>query len=159
MSNYDFSSGTAGSGLYKVVESSGYILRKHVINFADAVTVKGSPLAAGDTIDILSLNVGEFVDFCSSRVITAGTAASTATVGDQSSAAGLIASVACDAVTGTLVPGSGALLQNGLTPFNILGKYYTAANTVRLTLGATPPQTGVIEFVVGVIQIYTHVTI
>lgn len=159
MANYDYTLGTAGSGLYKQVEKNAHVVRKHVVNFADVLATKGSALVATDTVDVMTLFPGEFLVGAYSRVITAGTAGSTVTVGDQASAAGFIASVAVDAAASTVLSGSGALLQSGLTPFSILGKFYSAANTVRLTLGATAPQAGVVEITVDVVQLGTDTAI
>lgn len=164
MANYDYSLGTAGSGLYKVCEKNTYLARKHVINFVDVLATKGSPLVATDTVDILGLFPGERLVDVTARVITVGTASSTVTVGDQAGAASYIASVACDGTVGTITGGNGAYLftQSGTTPFAVTwvgGKYYTAANTLRMTLGATAPQAGVIEFTAYIEQIGTDVAI
>lgn len=160
MANYDYTLGTAGSGLYKTVEKNSYFARKHVINFADVLATKGSALAQNDTVDIVPLNPGERVIDVTARIITAGTASSTVTVGDQAGAASYIASVAIDGTAGTVTGGNGAYLfsQSGTTPFAVTwvgGKYYTAANTLRMTLGATAPQAGILEFTVFIEQLGT----
>jgi len=160
MANYDYTLGTAGSGLYKTVEKNSHFARKHVISFADVLATKGSALATNDTVDILTLNPGERVVNVTARVITAGTASSTVTVGDQSDADGYIASVACDGTAGTVSGANGAYLftQYGTTPFAVTwvgGKSYSATNTLRMTLGATAPQAGVVEFTAFIEQVGT----
>ena len=164
MANYDYSLGTAGSGLYKVAIKNEHFVRKHVINFADVLATKGSALAAGDTVDVLALFPGERVVDVTARVITAATAASTVTVGDQANATSYITSVACDGAAGTLTGGNGAnfFTQSGVTPFAVTwvgGKFYTAANTIRITLGATAPQAGVIEFCAYIEEVGTDVAL
>ncbi len=164
MANYDYSKGTAGSGLYKTVEKNNAFARKHVINFADVLATKGSALAQNDTVDILTLNPGERIVDVTSRIITAGTGSSTVTVGDQAGAASYISSVACDGTAGTVTGANGAYIftQSGTTPFAITwlgGKYYTAANTLRMTLGATAPQAGVIEFTIFVEELGTDAAV
>lgn len=148
MANYDYTLGTAGSGLYKVVEKNAHFVRKHVINFADVLATKGSALAQNDTVDALAVYAGERVKEVYVRAITAGTASSTFTVGDQAGATGFITSVAADAAAGTVTTAYGTYVQAGSTTYLTTGgKYYSAANTIRLTLGATAPQAGVVEVV------------
>ena len=160
MANYDYTLGTACSGLYKTVEKNDRFTRKHVINFADVLATKGSALAQNDTVDILTINPGERIVDVTARIITAGTASSTVTVGDQAGATSYIASVACDGTAGTVTGANGAYIfsQSGTAPYAVTwvgGKYYTAANTLRMTLGATAPQAGVIEFALVVQQLGT----
>lgn len=164
MANYDYTLGTAGSALYKTVEKNAYFARKHVISFADVLATKGSTLAQNDTVDVLTINPGERVVDVTARVITAGTTSSTVTVGDQAGATSYITSVACDGTAGTVTGADGAYIfsQAGTVPYAVTwvgGKYYTAANTVRLTLGATAPQAGVIEFTAFIEQLGTDTAI
>ncbi len=158
MANYDYTLGTAGSGLYKTVEKNTYFARKHVINFADVLATKGSALAQNDTVDIVPLNIGERVVDVTARIITAGTTSSTVTVGDQAGATSYLTTLAVDGTAGTVSGANGAYIftQSGTTPFAVTwvgGKYYAAANTLRMTLGATAPQAGVVEFTVFIEQV------
>lgn len=170
MANYTMSaaSSTVTTGVY---ESEGHIVRKHVIKFVDAVAVKGSALVQTDTIDAIKIYAGEFVVGAFVRIITAGTTSSTVQVGDQTSAASFIASLALDAASGTvsLSPGTlttadnNIMVQDSGSAYAVTftgGKYYASADTIRLTIdSATAPAAGVIEVGIVVIPVSASTTI
>lgn len=162
MANYTMSavSSTVTTGVY---EGEGYKLRKHVIKWADATSTKGSALAQNDTVDVMKIYAGELVVGAWIRTITAGTGSSTCQVGDQSQAAGFIASTALDSAAGTLALGPGTLttannyimVQAGASTYAVTftgGKFYTDDNTVRVKINSsTAPIAGVHEF--GIIYV------
>ena len=118
---------------YQSYESQALVKRVRTIDFAEAVTAKGSALVNTNTIDAVKIDIGDIVIGVYVRQITSGTASSTVTVGYDGSATAFIASVSTDAAAGTV--GAATL---GAT-------YFAAASAVRLTCGNTAPQTGIVE--------------
>lgn len=147
---------------YPVVESEGPKVRKHVFSVAEMYAIAGTALSTGDTADVMPINVGELVVGGWVRIITpSGTTSSCFYVGDQTTADLFIKDAIIDATAaaGTLYPfGKGAtgsaLLYTQSTSANyevtwVGGKFYTAANTVRVCLAGTEPETtGVYEIAI-----------
>ena len=116
------------------------------INMAEAYAKKGSNLAAADVIQAITVKAGEMVCSVSAKIITACSAAMTATIGDGDDPDGYVTSVALNGTAGTVTSTVGALLQGGTTPFAISqGKVYSAADTIDLVLGGTAANNGVVE--------------
>ena len=116
------------------------------IDMADAYAKKGSNLAATDVIQAITVKAGEMVIGCSAKIITACSAAMTATIGDGDDPDGYVTSVSLNGTAGTVTSTTGALLQSGTTPFAITqGKVYSAADTIDLVLGGTAANNGVVE--------------
>ena len=116
------------------------------IDMADAYAKKGSNLAATDVIQAATVKAGEMVCSVSAKIITACSAAMTATIGDGDDPDGYVTSVSLNGTAGTVTSTVGALLQSGLTPFAITqGKVYSADDTIDLVLGGTAANNGVVE--------------
>lgn len=161
MANFDATTAAAQQATsYKMYETMiSPLVRKKVFSFADLAAVKGSAVASGDTYDLLPIFAGELVVGTYIRVITADGSASTLALGDQS-AASFQAATALNATAGTVVGGSGAYLQSGTTPFAITGgKYYSAANTLRATVGGTAGTAAVFEVVMAYLPMGTLATV
>jgi hypothetical protein len=156
MANYDFTTTAAqtASGYRTYTQNLDTLVRKRVFSLAELTTLKGSTLAATDTFDLLPILPGELVTGTSIRTIVADNGTSTTVaLGDQS-AASYQAATSVTATAGTVVGGSGAYLQNGSSPYNVTGgKFYTAANILRATLGGTfnAAPTGVFEVMMTVV--------
>ena len=116
------------------------------IDMAEAYAKKGSNLAATDVIQAVTVKAGEMVIGCSAKIITACSAAMTATIGDGYDPDGYVTSVSLNGTAGTVTSTTGALLQSGTTPFAITqGKVYSADDTIDLVLGGTAANNGVVE--------------
>ena len=116
------------------------------IDMAEAFAKKGSNLAATDVIKAVTVKAGEMVIGCSAKIITACSAAMTATIGDGDDPDGYVTSVSLNGTAGTVTSTTGALLQSGTTPFAITqGKVYSADDTIDLVLGGTAANNGVVE--------------
>lgn len=116
------------------------------INMADAYAKKGSNLAATDVIKAITVKAGEMVCSVSAKIITACSAAMTATIGDGDDPDGYVTSVSLNGTASTVTSTVGALLQSGVTPFAITqGKVYSADDTIDLVLGGTAANNGVVE--------------
>ena len=116
------------------------------IDMADAYAKKGSNLAATDVIQAVTVKAGEMVCSVSAKIITACSAAMTATIGDGDDPDGYVTSVSLNGTAGTVTSTTGALLQGGTTPFAITqGKVYSADDTIDLVLGGTAANNGVVE--------------
>ena len=116
------------------------------IDMAEAYAKKGSNLAAADVIKAVTVKAGEMVIGCSAKIITACSAAMTATIGDGDDPDGYVTSVSLNGTAGTVTSTTGALLQSGTTPFAITqGKVYSAEDTIDLVLGGTAANNGVVE--------------
>ena len=143
MSNYDFTTAAnlAKESFKPKYENVPIKLMKHVVSLADLAIVKGSAAASGDTFDLMVIPAGTMVVGVAVRTLVpvAGGSVSSPTVaiGDQS-AASFQAACAVDAAANTVVAGSGAYLQAATVPYACTGgKFFSAANSVRLTLGGT----------------------
>lgn len=116
------------------------------IDMAEAYAKKGSNLAAADVIKAVTVKAGEMVIGCSAKIITACSAAMTATIGDGDDPDGYVTSVSLNGTAGTVTSTTGALLQSGTTPYAITqGKVYSAEDTIDLVLGGTAANNGVVE--------------
>ena len=116
------------------------------IDMAEAYAKKGSNLAAADVIKAVTVKAGEMVIGCSAKIITACSAAMTATIGDGDDPDGYVTSVSLNGTAGTVTSTTGALLQSGTTPYAITqGKVYSADDTIDLVLGGTAANNGVVE--------------
>lgn len=116
------------------------------IDMAEAYAKKGSNLAAADVIKAVTVKAGEMVIGCSAKIITACSAAMTATIGDGDDPDGYVTSVSLNGTAGTVTSTTGALLQSGASPYAITqGKVYSAEDTIDLVLGGTAANNGVVE--------------
>lgn len=116
------------------------------IDMAEAFAKKGSNLAATDVIKAITVKAGEMVIGCSAKIITACSAAMTATIGDGDDPDGYVTSVSLNGTAGTVTSTTGALLQSGASPYAITqGKVYSAEDTIDLVLGGTAANNGVVE--------------
>ena len=116
------------------------------IDMAEAFAKKGSNLAATDVIQAITVKAGEMVIGCSAKIITACSAAMTATIGDGDDADGYVTSVSLNGTAGTVTSTTGALLQSGASTYAITqGKVYSADDTIDLVLGGTAANNGVVE--------------
>ena len=116
------------------------------IDMAEAFAKKGSNLAATDVIKAVTVKAGEMVIGCSAKIITACSAAKTATIGDGDDPDGYVTSVSLNGTAGTVTSTVGALLQSGTTTYAITqGKVYSADDTIDLVLGGTAANNGVVE--------------
>lgn len=116
------------------------------IDMAEAFAKKGSNLAAADVIKAITVKAGEMVIGCSAKIITACSAAMTATIGDGDDPDGYVTSVSLNGTAGTVTSTTGALLQSGASPYAITqGKVYSAEDTIDLVLGGTAANNGVVE--------------
>lgn len=119
-----------------------YYYKRKVIDFVECTALKGSALAKDDVIEAIPLEAGEILvgGFC--KIITAGTASTTAQIGiTGDDPDGLIASVALDGSAGTVTAANGAYLltQSGTTPFAVTwrgGKAIATDDTLDLLLNA-----------------------
>lgn len=131
---------------YPVFEGAKIEVRRHLLDFAEAATKKGSNLAAADVIETVSVKAGEIVVGVWARVKTAMGAAGTAEVGDGVDPNGFIASVDLNALGATF--SSGAYMLNTIGPVLVGGKLYTADDTIDLVLGGTVANAGQVEIFV-----------
>ena len=116
------------------------------IDMAEAYAKKGSNLAATDVIKAVTVKAGEMVCSVSAKIITACSAAMTATIGDGDDPDGYVTSVSLNGTAGTVTSTVGALLQSGSTTYAITqGKVYSADDTIDLVLGGTAANNGVVE--------------
>ena len=116
------------------------------IDMAEAYAKKGSNLVATDVIKAVTVKAGEMVIGCSAKIITACSAAMTATIGDGDDPDGYVTSVSLNGTAGTVTSTTGALLQSGTTTYAITqGKVYSADDTIDLVLGGTAANNGVVE--------------
>ena len=139
MSNYDFTTAAnrAKESFKPRSENVPIKLMKHVVSLADLAIVKGSAAASGDTFDLMVIPAGTMVVGVAVRTLVPVTTAATVAIGDQS-AASFQAACAVDAAANTVVTGSGAYLQAATVPYACTGgKFFSTANSVRLTLGGT----------------------
>lgn len=119
-----------------------YYYKRKVIDFAECAALKGSALAQNDVIEAIPLNAGEILVGGFAKIITAGTASTTAQVGiTGDDADGLIASVALDGSAGTVTAANGAYLftQGGTSPFAVTwtgSKAIATDDTLDLLLDA-----------------------
>lgn len=128
-----------GGSSYQVnVCNSDSVLVRRVIDFTELGSAKGSTLAAADTANFITINAGDFVTRVWVRQLVAGTSSSTVSIGDT--AVGATAwhnALATDGAAQTFTAANGANVT--------AGKFYSSADALKLTLGATPPLTGRIE--------------
>ena len=144
-----------GYGVNPGFDSGSPITRRRVIDFAEALAKKGSALANADVIQAMPVKAGEAVVNVFLRVITPGTASSTAGVGDGAGTTSYIATASgvLDAAAGTIVKASGAYIQTEAAPPVLKCKLYTTDDTIDLLLGATAPQAGVVELIAEIIPV------
>lgn len=151
----------AANSLYKDYERPvAYYMRSKVIDFAEATTLKGSALAQNDVIEAIPLKPGEILVSGYARIITAGTASTTAQLGiTGDDADGFIKTIALDATAGTVTAANGAYVFTQATSTEkpvtwIGGKYIATADTLDLLLDAS---TAVTSGQVEVIAIFANV--
>ena len=120
-----------------------YYYKRKVIDFVECTALKGSALAQNDVIEAIPLEAGEILVGGFAKIITAGTASTTAKVGiTGDDADGFIASVALDGSAGTVTAANGAYLltQSGTTPFAVTwtgSKAISTDDTLDLLLDAS----------------------
>jgi hypothetical protein len=111
-------------------EGSTQIVATNKIDFSKP----GYAGAASDVVQVLSIPKGAFVRNVFVRVITAEGSTCTAKVGDGSDDDGFDASVDLNAAANTLTAG---IAGTDAYVINNIGKLYTSADTIDLTLGHT----------------------
>ena len=120
-----------------------YYYKRKLIDFAECTALKGSALAQNDVIEAIPLDAGEILVGGFAKIITAGTASTTAQVGiTGDDVDGFIASVALDGSAGTVTPAGGAYLltQSATTPFAVTwtgSKAIATDDTLDLLLNAS----------------------
>lgn len=140
-----------GSDYQVCVSNSDSVLKRRVLDFAELGAAKGSTLAAADTCTLITLNPGDFVTRVFVRQLVAGTSSSTVSIGDT--AVGATAwhnGYATDSAAQNFTLGAGANVA--------AGKFYSSADALKVTLGATPPLTGRIEVTAEVYQFGNSIT-
>jgi len=119
-----------------------YYYKRKVVDFAECTALKGSALAQNDVIEAIPLTAGEILVGGFAKIITAGTASTTAQVGiTGDDADGLIKSIALDGTAGTVTGANGAYLFTQATttdkPVSWFGGKPIASNdTLDLLLDA-----------------------
>lgn len=131
---------------YPVFEGAKIEVRRHLLDFAEAATKKGSNLAATDVIETVSVKAGEIVVGVWAYVRTAMGAAGTATIGDGTDPDGFTASFSVNSTGATF--SSGAYMLNTTGPVLVGGKLYTADDTIDVVLGGTVANAGQVELFV-----------
>ena len=157
----------SGSSFQSWGKPSAKFSRTRVLDFAEAVTKKGSALVNGNTIDIMPFYAGELVTNVISRILVAGTASCTVTVGDDATAAGFMASLAVDGAANTVANSTGSFIftQAGSSAYAVTwvgGKFYTATNALRIALSSgttAEAQAGKIEFTAEIVELSTRLTL
>ena len=135
-----------------------YYYKRKVIDFAECTALKGSALAKDDVIEAIPLEAGEILVGGFAKIITAGTANTTAQVGiTGDDADGLIKSVGLDGNAGTVTAANGAYIFTQATTQNYAvtwlgGKAIATDDTLDLLLNAS---TAVAAGKVEVIAIFT----
>ena len=131
-----------------------YYYKRKVIDFVECTALKGSALAQSDVIEAIPLEAGEILVGGFAKIITAGTANTTAQIGiTGDDADGFIASVALDGTAGTVTAANGAYLftQSETSPFAVTwvgGKAIATDDTLDLLLNATTAvKAGVVEVI------------
>lgn len=120
-----------------------YYYKRKVIDFVECTALKGSALAQNDVIEAIPIDAGEILVGGFAKIITAGTASTTAQVGiTGDDVDGFIASVALDGSAGTVTAANGAYLltQSGTTPFAVTwtgSKAIATDDTLDLLLNAS----------------------
>ena len=113
------------------VNDGGLKVVSAVFNGADAATVMGTAVAPGDLFNLINIPAGAFVLTVNYKVTTTE-AANTFIIGDTAQDDGYctvgvgIGSAATD----------GSSFNGTTTPHYGVGKYYAAADTINLTIGA-----------------------
>jgi hypothetical protein len=117
-------------------------------------------LAQNDTLDVVKIPAGSYVQDVIVRNLVVGTASTTAQVGDSATPTGYIVSVALDAAAQTFNVASGTLIVGSTITAMPFGKFYTTADAVRLTLNnATAVTMGRIEVTALIMPVGTGLTI
>jgi len=134
-----------------------YYYKRKVIDFAECTALKGSALAQNDVIEAIPLEAGEILVGGFAKIITTGTANTTAQVGTGDDSDGLIKSVALDGNAGTVTAANGAYIFTQATSANyavtwVGGKAIATDDTLDLLLDAS---TAVAAGKVEVIAIFT----
>ena len=120
-----------------------YYYKRKLIDFVECTALKGSALAQNDVIEAIPLDAGEILVGGFAKIITAGTASTTAQVGiTGDDADGFIASVALDGSAGAVTAANGAYLltQSGTSPFAVTwtgSKAIATDDTLDLLLNAS----------------------
>ena len=146
VANYDLSAPISGS-IYQNLEAGCPVVRKtRIIDFAEAVTLKGSNLVAGDSIKAMTFDAGSLVLAVYVRQVVAGTPSSTFSVGSAATSTLYVATVSADAVAQTMKSST------------IGASFFSSADYVNFTLGATPTLTGKVEVNALLLPIGTSLT-
>jgi len=161
MSTSDLSTGIYDGGFQK--HSLEYQVLSKVVDFAKFVgttdsngTNTAAAGVAGNTADVITIPAGFVVEDVLTKVVTAGTAASTVAVGDTADAVYYLASVNSAATAATIVKtgdtaGAGGKFKDvtSVTTFGQnMSKVYSTASKLVVTLGSTAPTTGKMQFTV-----------
>ena len=149
MATQNLSSGTGIRGWEGPFKGDQFILHS-TVDFT--VTAGGS----ADVLQMIAVPAGTLVTNVAHIVLTAEDSTSTGTIGDGSGATSWIASVNNEAAANTVLFGNGKFALSEGTPNTIAsthayaadgGKYYSAADTIDMTLSANATNTGKIMLV------------
>jgi len=131
-----------------------YYYKRKVIDFVECTALKGSALAQNDVIEAIPLEAGEILVGGFAKIITAGTASTTATIGiTDDDPDGLIKSVALDGTAGTVTAANGAYIFTQATTDDkpvtwVGGKAIATDDTLDLLLDhSTAVKAGVVEVI------------
>lgn len=152
MSNYDLTAGTV-TKLYQAHDQGWGTLTNQVDFSKFTGTAAG---VAADTADVITIPAGFVVEDVYAIIVTASsTGSSVFGAGDQASSTFYLPNTtSATATAGTVVKtGAGAAsafkdITSVTTLANSMVKFYSAANTLRVVLGATAPLNGVVKFIV-----------
>lgn len=129
--SHGFNKGGAGhsaKGLTKVT------MEEVTLDFAKITTARSTAgataLAAGDIIEVISIPANSYVMAVGAVTETVQGAASTFHIGDGADADGYVASGNANVLGGTASNGALLIANNA-------GKYYAAADTIDITIGAS----------------------
>lgn len=131
-----------------------YYYKRKVVDFVECTALKGSALAQNDVIEAIPLEAGEILVGGFAKIITKGTASTTAQVGiTDDDADGLIKTVSLDGNAGTVTNANGAYIFTQATTTDkpvtwYGGKAITTDDTLDLLLdAATAVTAGQVEVI------------
>ena len=151
MATYDLTQRSDKNPNSQLANIGGPIVVKSArFNAASALAVKGSAPATSDVFQLINIPLGSFVLSVTHKVVTAEGATCTYALGDAGTAAGYV--VAATSGNGNTTTNLSSF--NGTTtPTFGVGKYYTAADFLNLTLATGTANTLVLDVTVTYINV------
>ena len=129
--SHGFNKGSAGHSAKGLTRMT---MEEVTLDFAKITTARSTAgataLATGDIIEVISIPANSYVMACGAVTETVQGAASTFHIGDGADADGYVASGNANVLGGTASNGALLIANNA-------GKYYTAADTIDITIGAS----------------------